>query len=209
MVRRCVALVVAAMFAAMLVWTSSDLPGRPAAGAAGPLLPVGAFEIVPGDSSVRFAVPDNRGGFTGHTTRITGRVTIEPEAAGETYRAQVAAVIDARSITTDSTIRDGAMRTTYLRTGEFPTITFTGMVTAHPGLGVRPFPAAVAGRLTIRTVTRDEAFSATVIALAREYLADVSTTIRMADYQIPYPQTFIFVARDPVTVRLHILARQP
>jgi hypothetical protein len=31
----------------------------------------------------------------------------------------------------------------------------------------------------------------------------------MADYQIPYPRAFIFVAHDPVTVTLHIRARQP
>ncbi|HEV2358212.1 MAG TPA: hypothetical protein VGZ23_11470 [bacterium] len=47
-----------------------------------------------------------------------------------------------------------------------------------------------------------------MLALAREYVADASTTLRMVDYEIPYPRAFIFVARDPVTVRLHIRARQ-
>lgn len=199
------ALVLAGL-AGLLVWTWGIVAGPPAGGANILLLPAGAFEIVPEDSSVTFSVPDNRGGFMGRTTRITGAVTIEPQAGGETYRAQVAAVIDARSITTDNSLRDGTMRAVYLRTGEFPTITFTGTVTARPGLGIRPFPAAVQGRLTIRDVTREEAFAATVTALARDYLADVSTTVRMADYRIPYPRAFIFVARDPVTVKLHIRA---
>ncbi len=197
---------------AALAWGLScvwgGLPGPPAH-ADVILLPAGTFEIVPGDSSVTFFVPDNRGGFTGHTTRITGRVTVEPQAGGEVYTARVAAAIDARSITTDNVLRDPAMRAAYLRTDEFPTITFTGTATARPGLGIHPFLTAVAGQLTIRHVTRDETFSATVTALAREYLADVSTTVRMADYGIPYPRAFIFVARDPVTVKLHIRARQP
>jgi len=38
--------------------------------------------------------------------------------------------------------------------------------------------------------------------------ADATAIVRMADYQIPYPRTFIFVARDPVTVTLHLRARQ-
>ena len=172
------------------------------------LLPTGTFEIVPGDSSVTFFVPDTRGGFSGHTTRITGRVIVESPDGGETYTARVMAAIDTPSITTGNGLRDASMRSDFLRTGQFPTIGFVGTVSAHPGLGVHPFPAPLRGEVTIRDVTREEQFSATVVALAREYVADVSTTLRMADYGIPYPRAFIFVARDPVTVTLHILARQ-
>ena len=180
--------------------------GSPA-GVAFLLLPTGTFEIVPGESSVTFFVPDNRGGFSGHTTRVTGRVIVESPDGGETYTARVTAAIDAPSITTDSGLRDASMRATYLRTSQYPAITFTGTVTSHPGLGIHPFPAPVRGEVTIRDVTREEQFTATVVALAQEYLADVSASIRMADYGIPYPRAFIFVARDPVTVKLHILAR--
>ena len=171
------------------------------------LLPTGTFEIVPGDSSVTFAVPDNRGGFTGHTTQVTGRVTISAGGEGKDYSAQIAASIDAGSITTDNGARDGSMRATYLRTAQFPQITFAGTLTAQPGLGIHPFPATVRGKLTVRDVTRDVEFPATVTALAREYVADASATVRMADFQIPYPRAFIFVAHDPVTVTLHIRAR--
>jgi polyisoprenoid-binding protein YceI len=173
------------------------------------LLPVGTFEIVPGDSSVTFMVPDNRGGFTGRTTKVTGRIVVEPRRDGEEYAARVDAVVDAASITTGNGIRDASMRSTFLRTGEFPTMTYRGTIDARPGLAVRPFPATVRGQLTIRDLTREAEFPATITALAHDYLADAVATIRMADYQIPYPQAFIFVARDPVTVTLHIRARQP
>ena len=180
----------------------------PAAVGAISLLPAGTFEIVPGDSSVVFAVPDNRGGFSGRTTQLTGRVAIKPPTDGGEYSAQVNAAIDAASLTTGNGSRDRSMRADYLRTTQFPTITFTGTVNASPGLGVRPFPATVRGRLTIRDVTRDIEFPATVLALAQEYRTDGTVKIRMADFGIPYPRALIFVATDPVTVTLHIVARQ-
>jgi polyisoprenoid-binding protein YceI len=158
---------------------------------------------------VTFAVPDNRGGFTGHTTRVTGRVEVEPTGEGDTYVARITSSIDARTLTTDVGVRDRAMRATFLQTSTYPAITFTGTATAQPGLAVRPFPAAVHGHLVIRNVTRDSVFTATVLALAKEYVADATATVRMADYGIPYPRAFIFVARDPVTVKLHIVARAP
>jgi len=173
------------------------------------LLPVGSFAIVPGDSSVTFSVPDNRGGFTGRTTKITGRIVVEPRQNGEEYIASVDAMIDTSSITTGDGTRDASMRSTFLKTGEFPHMTFKGTMNAHPGLAVRPFAATVRGQLTIRDVTRDAEFPTMVTALAREFLADSETTVRMADYGIPYPRAFIFVARDPVTVTLHIRAQQP
>jgi polyisoprenoid-binding protein YceI len=180
----------------------------PAGSQPGSLLPTGAFAIVPGESTVEFAVPDNRGGFTGRTTKITGRLTVAQDAGGD-YAAQIAATIDAGSITTQVGVRDTAMRTVYLRTAQFPDITFAGTAAAHPGLGVKPFAAEIRGRLTVRDVTRDVQFTATVTALATSYMADATTTVRMADYQIPYPRAFIFVARDPVTVTLHVVARRP
>jgi|GEM_PF-789526 len=183
----------------------------PNAGAAPPpagLLPLHGFAIVPGESSVTFAVPDNRGGFSGHTTQVTGRVEVEPPA-GETYTARIAASVDAGSLTTGVGIRDSAMRSTFLQTGTYPAITFTGTATARPGLAIRSFPADVRGRLVIRDVAREQVFTATVLALANQYVADAKATVRMVDYGIPYPRAFIFVARDPVTVTLHIVARAP
>jgi polyisoprenoid-binding protein YceI len=173
------------------------------------LLPVGTFEIVPGDSSVTFMVPDNRGGFTGRTTQITGRIVVEARRDGEEYVARVNAVIDTATITTDNGMRDASMRADFLKTGKFPKMTFAGAVDARPGLAVRPFASTVRGQLTIRDVTRDVEFPATITALAHDYVADGTATVRMADYEIPYPRAFIFVARDPVTVKLHIRGHQP
>src|SRR6516165_3057207 len=84
------------------------------------LLPTGTFEIMPGDSSVTFAVPDNRGGFTGHANQVTGRIIVETQGQSGDYAAQITVTIDAASITTGNGGRDGSMRATYLRTDQFP-----------------------------------------------------------------------------------------
>jgi polyisoprenoid-binding protein YceI len=192
---------------AALAWRAAAAP-VPATPPRAETVPLHGFAIVPGESSVTFAVPDNRGGFSGRTAQVTGRVEVEP-AAGDAYAARISGVVDARSLTTGVGMRDRAMQATFLQTGTYPAITFTGTATARPGLAVRPFPAEVRGRLVIRDVARETVFTARVLALAAEYVADATTTVRMADYGIPYPRAFIFVARDPVTVTLHIVARAP
>ena len=204
-IRRIVLL--AAALAAMMAWRAAAAPVPATPPRAAPI-PLHGFAIVPGESSVTFAVPDNRGGFSGHTARVSGRVEVEP-AGDDAYAARISAVVDARSLTTGIGMRDRAMHATFLQTGTYPTITFTGTAAAHPGLAVEPFPAEVRGRLVIRDVARETVFTARVLALAAEYAADATATVRMADYGIPYPRAFIFVARDPVTVTLHIVARAP
>jgi len=204
-IRRSVLLTAA--IAAVLAWRAAAAP-VPAAPPPAPTVPLHGFAIVPGESSVTFAVPDNRGGFSGHTAQVTGRIEVEPEG-GDAYAARISAIVNARSLTTDNGIRDRAMHATFLQTATYPTITFTGAAAARPGLAVKPFPAEVRGRLVIRDVARETAFTARVLALATQYAADATATVRMADYGIPYPRAFIFVARDPVTVTLHIVARAP
>jgi polyisoprenoid-binding protein YceI len=197
-----------AVLLAMVLLAGLERPVLPAVPAIESLLPTGMFEIVPDASSAAFFVPDNRGGFSGRTTRLRGQIVVAQPSA-EDYTAQVIATIDAAALTTGNGIRDGAMRAAYLRTTQFPAITFTGTAHARPGLGVAPFAAEIDGRLTLRDVTRHEQFTAMVTALLRTYVADATASLRMADYQIPYPRAFIFVARDPVTVTLHLVARQP
>lgn len=171
------------------------------------LVPVGPFDILPGDSSVSVMVPDNRGGFSGRTTQVSGQVFVAVQPGGDDYEAHVNAAIAAASLTTGNGSRDAAMRSSYLKTDEFPAIAFEGTASARPGLAVRPFPASIRGRLRIRDVTRDEEFPATITAFGDEFVADAVATVRMADYHIPYPRMLIFAARDPVTVTLHIRAR--
>src|SRR5262249_33102104 len=95
--------------------TATVLSILPAAVGALTLLPAGRFEITPGESSVVFRVPDNRGGFSGRTTRVTGSVVTEPPTDGDDT-ARVNAAIDAASLDTGNGGRDDRMRGEFLRT---------------------------------------------------------------------------------------------
>jgi polyisoprenoid-binding protein YceI len=171
------------------------------------MLPVGAFRIEPGDSRVEFVMRDNRGGFTGATDRVEGTVTVtQPDA--ETFAAAVDARVDARTLRTGNGIRDGQMRRDFLRTDEHPHITFRGSVTSRERPSAGPMRAMLRGALTIRGTTRDVEIPLSITALADEYRATGEVTVRLSEFGIPIPRFLIFVAEDPVTVKLHARLRK-
>lgn len=165
-------------------------------------LPTGEFAIRHPDNMVEFFVKDNRGGFTGQTREVTGSVTVRERVDG--YAADVEARIDARTIRTGSGLRDGQMRgPQFLDTGEFPFITFRGTATAGDSDGPR-FKGLLRGRLTIKEVTRALEVPLEITAEDGAYAARGEVVVRMTDFGIPIPRFLIFVAEDPVTVKLQI-----
>ncbi|MGQ0569441.1 MAG: YceI family protein [Armatimonadota bacterium] len=171
------------------------------------ILPVGSFRIEPGDSKIEFVMRDNRGGFTGSTDRVEGTATVR-RLDGDVYEAAVDARVDARTLTTGSGMRDGQMRRDFLQTDRFPFITFKGAATARERLSAGPIRAQLRGNLTIREATREVDMPIEVTALAEEFRAAGEVTIRLTEYGIPIPRFLIFVAEDPVVVRLRIRMRR-
>ncbi len=178
-----------------------------AAVAAAPL-PTGGFAIAHPSNSVEFVVKDNRGGFTGRTTRITGTVAVRERVEG--YAAEVTARIDARTIRTGVGLRDNQMRSApFLNTEEFPFITFRGTATAAAPEGAR-FTGLLRGRLTIKEVTRPVEVPLEISVEEGSYVARGEVVVRMTEFGIPIPRFLVFVAEDPVTVKLQIrLTRAP
>ena len=169
------------------------------------LLPTGSFTLDGGASRVTFFVNDNCGGFAGLAPDVSAQAEVREQDG--TFSADVTVRIDARSITTGSGLRDGQMRREFLRTDEFPEITFRGTVIPVEPVTQLSFRADVTGRLTMRGVTREVAFPVRVTALRDSYLVDGTTTIRMTDFTIPIPRFLIFVAEDPVQVTLKLRFR--
>lgn len=166
-------------------------------------LPFGTFELRFPDSRVEFVVKDNRGGFTGTVRDITATVGVREQNAGA-YLADVVAKIDARTIKTGSSLRDTQMRSArFLDTDEFPFITFVGTAEAESPLE-QHFKGTLRGRLTIKNVTRAVEIPLDVTPEENGYLARGEAMVRMTDFSIPIPRFLIFVAEDPVVVKLQI-----
>ena len=170
------------------------------------LLPIGTFSIMPGESRVEFVMRDNRGGFTGITDRVEGTVIIRGEA--ETFTATVDGRIDARTLVTGNGMRDAQMRRDFLRTEQFPFVTFKGTATNRDRAIATMIRVLMKGQLTIRDATRDIEMPLDVTALADEYRASGEVVIKMSEYGIPIPRFLIFAAEDPVTVRLRVRLRR-
>jgi len=166
------------------------------------LLPTGSFALDPGASRVEFFVRDNRGGFTGIARDVQATAVVREQ--GGVFAAEVDARIDARALTTGIGLRDSQMRREFLLTDRYPVITFHGSAVPVGSVTGLSFRALVAGRLTIREVTRDVEFPVRVIALRDSYLVDGTVTIRMTEFGIPIPRFFIFAAEDPVEVTLKV-----
>jgi len=171
------------------------------------LLPAGLFRIEPGESRVEFVMRDNRGGFVGSTDRVDGTATVRP-GEGETFTAAVEARIDARTLVTGNGMRDGQMRRDFLRTDQHPFITFRGAVVLRDRPAAGTMRAALRGSLTIRETTREVEVPLDVVALADEYRVTGEVTIRLTEFGIAIPRFLIFVAEDPVLVRLRIRLRR-
>jgi polyisoprenoid-binding protein YceI len=171
------------------------------------LLPIGTFRIEPGESRVEFEMRDNRGGFTGTTDRVEGIVTVR-QGDAETFGATIEGRIDARTLTTGNGMRDGQMRRDFLRTDQHPFIAFRGTATPRDRLTASVIRAVMRGSLTIRETTREVEVPLEIIALAGEYRATGEVTIRLTEFGIPIPRFLIFVAEDPVLVRLRIRLRR-
>jgi polyisoprenoid-binding protein YceI len=167
-----------------------------------PALPVGGFELRPGEARVEFTVKDNRGGFIGQTQAATAAVTVRP---GEgRYVADVEARIDARAIRTGVGLRDGQMRSPiFLHTAVYPFITFSGTVTADAP-AASPFKATMRGRLTIRKVTREIEVPLEVTAEEGGYAAQGAVTVTFSEFGLPLPRFLIFVAEDAIQIRLQV-----
>jgi len=170
------------------------------------LLPVGTFRIQPGESRVEFVMKDNRGGFTGVSDRVEGTVIIRGD--GDAFAASIEGRLDARTLTTGNGMRDSQMRRDFLHTEQFPFITFKGTTTNRERALATLIRVSMKGQLTIRDATRDIEMPLEVVALADEYRATGEVVIRLSEYGIPVPRFLIFVAEDPVTVRLRVRLRR-
>jgi polyisoprenoid-binding protein YceI len=151
------------------------------------------FQIVPGDSEARFLIEEVLLGepttAVGRTDQVAGSIAVDPaDPAG----AEVGVVrVNARTLATDNQRRNQAVGRFILQTGEFEYIDFAP--TAVDGLPDsvtvgEPFTFRVTGDLTIRNITNEATFEATVTPVSETRLEGAATaTIQRGDYNLVIP----------------------
>jgi len=175
--------------------------------------PARVFEIAQGQSQARFFIDEVLRGtpktVVGVTNQVAGQIALDPTDPDSARIGTI--LINARTFATDSTQRDRVVQNQVLQTAEHEYITFeptelTGLPTrAAIGEALR---LQVAGKLTIRGVTRPVTFDATITPETADRLkGSASTTIRYADWAISIPQvSAVTGVADTVRLELDFVA---
>jgi polyisoprenoid-binding protein YceI len=171
------------------------------------------FQIDPSRSEARFLVDEVLRGepktVIGKTDQVAGQIAADLTQPSD---AQVGTIlVSARSLATDENQRNGAIRRWILSTDEHEYIRFTpaaivgAPASASPG---QPASFQIVGQLSIRDVTREATFDATVTPISANELRGIATsTVRRADWNLNIPDVpFVAGVRDTVRLELDFVA---
>jgi polyisoprenoid-binding protein YceI len=151
------------------------------------------FQIVPDQSEVRFQMSEVLHGqpntVIGRTNQVAGSISIDPARPAN---SQVGTIrVDARTLATDSSMRNRVIERAILQSDQFEYIEFKPTALAGLPQSValdRPFTFRITGDLTIRTVTHPVTFDVTVTPLsATQMKGTAAATIQRADYNLVIP----------------------
>jgi len=151
------------------------------------------FQIVPDQSQVRFTMSEMLHGqpntVIGRTSQVAGSILIDPT---QPANSQVGTIrIDARTLVTDSSMRNRIIERAILQSDQFEYIEFkpTALAGLPPSVALdQPFTFRITGDLTIRTVTHPVTFDATVTPVSATQMKGMAAaTIQRADYNLVIP----------------------
>ena len=176
------------------------------------------FRIVPDESMVRFVVDEFLGGSTnaveGTTRQVGGDIIINFSNPPQSQVGEIA--INARTLRTDNTFRDQALRSQILESAsdEFEFIIFTptrleNLPESDVSVG-DTLEFQIVGDLIIKSVSREVAFDAVVTIAAQDRLeGSANATINYAEWDITIrtPPTVSDVA-DEVLLEIDFVATQ-
>lgn len=205
---------VVAIAAAAYIWFGGG-SGQPSRAVTAPSLIVSGstrlFRITPEQSEVRFLITETLLGqpktVVGATNNIAGEIALDFDKPAA---AVVGAIrIDVRTLKTDNEIRNRTLRSAILLSNrpefEFSTFTPSKLVGLPEKITLgEPVKFQIVGTLTVRDVSREVSFDATVTPVSRERLeGSAVATVRYKDFNITIPDA-PGVANVGESVRLEI-----
>jgi polyisoprenoid-binding protein YceI len=190
--------------------TAQTVPATPDSAAAD----VVSFRIVSEESEARFLIDEILRGspntVVGATSGVSGEILIHPATPGASSLGPI--TIEAASLTTDSSFRNGAINRFILQTSDFPVITFTARsIDGLPqavAAGDRP-TFSVTGDLTIRDVTLPVTFQVEAHVESDTRLIGVArATVLRTDFGLTIPSVpSVADVSDEVILELEFVAQ--
>lgn len=151
------------------------------------------LRIVQDESEARFKIDEVLNGepktVVGTTSQVAGEIAVDPS---DPSKSRVGIIqVNARTLSTDSGMRNRTIANRILNTNEYEFITFTpSSITGLPSSGAvgQVYTFQVAGSLTIRDASKDVTFDVTLTPISETRLeGTATTTINHADFGIVIP----------------------
>ncbi len=150
-------------------------------------------QIVPEESEVRFLIDEVLNGspktVVGTTNQVAGEIAVNPSDPTQTRVGVIQ--VNARTLSTDSGMRNRTIANRILQTGQYEFVTFTPTsIVGLPeqGSAGQTYTFQIVGDLTIRDVTKEVTFDVTATPQSESRLeGTATTTILYPDYNIAIP----------------------
>lgn len=151
------------------------------------------LQIVQEESEARFKIDEVLNGepknVVGVTNQVAGEIQVDPN---DPTQSRIGIIqVNARTLSTDSGMRNRTIANRILNSDQYEFITFTpGTITGLPSSGAvgQSYTFQVAGSLTIRDVSKDVTFDITLTPTSETRLEGMATTtINHADFGIVIP----------------------
>lgn len=171
------------------------------------------FEIVSAESQARFVINEVLRGspktVIGATDQVSGQLAVDPSDPAAT---QVGVIqVNARTLATDSNMRDRALKNWILQTNDYEFVTFepSEVLSMPASVAVgESFSFQLAGNLTVRDTTVPVTFDVTVTPVSETRLEGMATlTIPYQDLNVSIPDSpSVDTVSDDLTLELEFVA---
>lgn len=172
------------------------------------------LELIPEETEARFVIGEILRGqdntVVGSTRQVQGEIRIDPRQPDQSSLGMFQ--VDAGSLATDSAMRDRAIANFILQTGTYPSITFEATsisgIPEDAALG-QELLLQIQGNLTIRDITQEVTFNATVTPVSETRLeGSASATVQRTDFELRIPSVPSVASVDEaVILEIDLVAR--
>ena len=164
------------------------------------------YRVDPGASVVRFDAKAFMHDFQGKTSSIQGIIRLRD--LDRLADAEACVRIDAASLETGISARDGIMRDEHLETATFPVIDFLLTRVEAPRRQSSGWEFTARGTLSLHGVSRE-----IVLPLQARQTGDLlrltgEVPVRMTDYRIRIPKFLFFTVEDQVVVSIDVTTKR-